>query len=511
MQMDLRDRTASIEQIRARIAQLRAAGDKERLGCISEEMLGRFEQLLSSEDPKVRKNTAMLLGQLPWNLYRATEETSDSSGVQLQRQYARLLFSAYQKEETLFVRPAYLKALSSYPVQDFETLLTKRNQQISELLSGGSHCPQSDRKHLRQELLALEHLQDAGDQDPVHPVHLPKHPVTVFYLARSAVHPLLEKRYPDAKDLGWCVRVRGTLPEKALSERLYEQIFFAVLPKRDHPLSPDHLDEALCASSMIPMISEFLGDPKDYVTFRVEISGEQTPDRKIKLTRRLSAELTQQSGGFLRNRKEHCEVLLHLQYLPNLTYRAGIFFNGLSDQRFSYRRQILPTSMKPVAAAQMTALAAPFMKPSARVLDPFCGTAALLIERARLSGLKPSALYGVDLFRQAIEAGEANAKAAGERIFFVQRDYFTFTHEILFDEVLTEFPDLFEQSAEEAELFYEKFFLQTGRLLKQGGVAFLLCRGGNRIHMALRHAEEFHFIREIPFSGKRNLYIIQRK
>ena len=61
-----------------------------------------FPFLLENEDPKVRKNAALIMGIL------------------CEEEYGDILFKAYCKEETLFVRSAYLKALKNYPYDAYK-------------------------------------------------------------------------------------------------------------------------------------------------------------------------------------------------------------------------------------------------------------------------------------------------------------------------------------------------------------------------------------------------------
>jgi tRNA G10 N-methylase Trm11 len=45
----------------------------------------------------------------------------------------------------------------------------------------------------------------------------------------------------------------------------------------------------------------------------------------------------------------------------------------VEDHRFDYRKEVTPTSIKPVNAALLVSLASEFMVDDAKVLDPFCG------------------------------------------------------------------------------------------------------------------------------------------
>lgn len=88
------------KNIRANLIELkqeiREEAKKRRLAYETGGDYSVFFGLLKNEDPKVRKNAALILGEM---------ECEDA---------AEPLFEAYQKEETLFVRSAYLKALEAY-------------------------------------------------------------------------------------------------------------------------------------------------------------------------------------------------------------------------------------------------------------------------------------------------------------------------------------------------------------------------------------------------------------
>ena len=91
--------------------------------------------LLKNEDPKVRKNAALILGEM---------ECEDA---------AEPLFEAYQKEETLFVRSAYLKALEAY---DCGNMVPELKLCLEKL--DAREVPPEEEKHRREEAGALQKL-----------------------------------------------------------------------------------------------------------------------------------------------------------------------------------------------------------------------------------------------------------------------------------------------------------------------------------------------------------------
>ena len=60
-----------------------------------------------------------------------------------------------------------------------------------------------------------------------------------------------------------------------------------------------------------------------------------------------------------------------------------------------------------------------------RMLDPFCGTATLLIERYRRK--KAAHLYGVDIFGEAIDGARENAGLANVPSYFINKDFAEFS------------------------------------------------------------------------------------
>ena len=65
--------------------------------------------------------------------------------------------------------------------------------------------------------------------------------------------------------------------------------------------------------------------------------------------------------------------------------------------------------------------------------------------------------YGIDIFGEAIRGARENASYAGEKINFINRDYFDFTHAYLFDEIITNMPVRGRKSKEETDAFTADF------------------------------------------------------
>ena len=127
------------DEVRANLIELRRELKTEEKQRALAYLLGGdftvFTGLLKSPDPKVRKNAALILGDME------TEDVLPS------------LFEAYQREETLFVRADYLKAMEKLDCRPFLEALKDRQKKLLETAPA-----EENRKHYREELAALQAL-----------------------------------------------------------------------------------------------------------------------------------------------------------------------------------------------------------------------------------------------------------------------------------------------------------------------------------------------------------------
>ena len=112
------------------------------------------------------------------------------------------------------------------------------------------------------------------------------------------------------------------------------------------------------------------------------------------------------------------------------------------------------------------------MKEDAQVLDPFCGVGTMLIERHK--AVRANTSYGIDIQEDAILKARENAEAARQVIHFINRDFFQFTHDYLFDEVITNMPfKIGRLTDDEVYDIYKRFFQIIPDFLKKGSVLIL--------------------------------------
>ena len=100
---------------------------------------------LSSEDAKIRKNAALILG-----------ETNESGA-------AKALFDAYQRENTRFVKSSYLTAMNGLDIETYQDAFKKRYKELLTEVPA-----ENEKKHRTEELHALDKLLGGLNQNKKH-------------------------------------------------------------------------------------------------------------------------------------------------------------------------------------------------------------------------------------------------------------------------------------------------------------------------------------------------------
>ena len=154
----------------------------------------------------------------------------------------------------------------------------------------------------------------------------------------------------------------------------------------------------------------------------------------------------------------------------------------------------------------MVELAKEYMIPDAQVLDPFCGVGTMLIERQKI--VKANTSYGLDINAEAITGAKENTQAAEQIVHYVNRDFFTFEHDYLFDEIFTDMPfALNDKVTLEIDNIYKRFFKAASRRLTDSGRIIMYSRNPQ---MALKYSKSsgYRILKRIAISEKNNSELI---
>lgn len=437
--------------------------------------------LLKSQDAKVRKNGALVLGCL------GTESCREA------------LWRAYREENQRFVRGAYLEALKGCDCSNYQKELKERRK---ELL--GEELTVESRKHLQEELSALNALI-YGCEEPV------KHEFTGLTRVSDVVlitHRDYREVTANKIATGHVVFLRGGLKvlgadlEELLSIRTFQELLFCIDTEE---LKRDTIAEQLTNSNLKQLLKEFhQGDGPFF--FRIECKSHMEPEQRIRFTKKLAADLEYRTGGILVNSTTDYELELRLIETKTGGFYPLLKLYTLPDHRFRYRKNSVAASIKPARAALFMELARPWLKEGARILDPFCGVGTMLLERNYLS--HGDTLYGVDQYGPAIAGARENARIAGVPAHFVNRDFLDFTHEYAFDEIVTNFPVKGGSlTGHQLEFLYRKFFEKVERILKPEGLVLLYSHDRSFVKSQLREHKSMKLLKEWSMGGREGSWL----
>lgn len=409
-----------------------------------------FEQLLIHEDPKVRKNAALIIGELKLE------------------GYLDKLYKAYEMENQLFIKSAYLTAMSHY---DFSSYKEKLNLRIESLSS--IKVEESSKKHISEELLILSKMLIKIEG-------VKKHKFSGHNLSMGAVlltnrnynNVTLEQIETDkARLFNAGVMLQADNWNKILPIRTYSEILFYLNDLKTCSNDYKKAAREIADSSLLTFLrNSHEGEYPFY--FRIELKSKMELDKKSAFTKKLGMEIEALSSRKLINTTSNYEVELRLIENKEGTYNLLIKLYTIKDDRFNYRKKAVAASIQPQNAALIMALVKNYLKEDAQVLDPFCGVGTMLAERKLAVPCKT--MYGLDIYSTAIEYAKENLTRDFGSAFFINRDFFDFTHTHIFDEIITNMPRIMgHKEEEEIHTLYRRFFIKAKEHLSTEGVIIL--------------------------------------
>ncbi len=448
---------------------------------------------LSDEDPKVRRNAALLLGDLQ------LDEAVDA------------LYEAYQREETLFVRSAYPAALAKLDIGDyFDALKEQRDALAARPVAA------EEKKHVAEELRELDRLITEVEGIPHHTfTRFQKEHMFVLTTNREQRQVTIDEASELKRALGKTaephslgVRVITKDMNTLTLLRTCREILLALPAPEGIGANPAAAAAAVWKAGVLKLLEE-CHEPAGAFYYRLEVKSTMELAERARFAKRFAAELSHLSGQRLINSVGEYEVEIRLIEKKEGGYAAFLKLLTVPMRRFDYRKHALPVSVHPAAAAMFMMLAEPYLKEDALILDPFCGVGTMLIERD--IRVPAGDKYGIDTFGDAVRMARENAAAAGEQINFINRDYFDFRHDQLFDEIVTDMPMRGKKTKEEQDLLYEKFFEKSAQILAPGGVIVMYTNESGFVKKQLRLREEYRLLEEYCIREKTGffLFVIQ--
>ena len=464
---------SNLSELRKAIKNPQKMEEAQRLLYDEKELLEGF---LSDADPKIRKNAALLIGDLEW------QDSLDA------------LYQAYQAEDTRFVKSSYLQAMQRLEVDDLLPDLKQRIEVLRE-----TRLDDDNRKHVEEEVRELQKLIIGCEGIQKHKFSPLDKKLTVLLVTNKNLRENVAKSINDRLTTAKAkTHPLGVLVETdhftAVSKiRTYRELLFPVPGCNMLPGVPAKGAELLWSSGLYQLLCDLHTEGGTFY-YRLEVKDQMDLEKRSEFARKFTAALDQCSRGKLVNTTSDYEVEIRLMGTREGNYFPCIRLYTYKDTRFAYRRNAIATSMHPATAALIAELAKPYLKENAQIMDPFCGVGTLLIERNHLVAARE--MYATDVFGDAITLGRENAAAAKAHINFIHRDFFDFHHEYTFDEVITDLPMRGKKTREEMDAFYSSFFEKLPEILSPEAIIILYTNEAGFVKKQLRLHKEYELLQE---------------
>ncbi len=479
------------QEIRQNLSKIRemikAGGSLQQLYSIIKDNEERLIELLASEDAKTRKNTALLMGDLG------------------QQQFLAPIWEAYKNESQRFVKSAYLSAVGSF---DYHAYQEELKVQLECLKT--TQLTAENEKHVMEEMRELSTLIIRLEGVAGHTFIGWNHPYDIVLITNRNFTDIVGKELltwePDAKikTVGAGVRAHVEHLNWMREIRTYQELLFLIPGMSTCPMDFSAVAETIVNSQLLTFLAETHDGNAPYY-FRLEMKTKRSLKEKSAFLKKLSAGIEKSSDRKLINSTENYEFEIRLIEDKQGNCNMMIKLFSLKDQRFTYRKEVIPTSIKPVNAALTVALAKDYMEEDAQVLDPFCGVGTMLIERHK--AVRAYSTYGIDVQEEAILKARKNTEVAKQVIHYVNRDFLQFKHDYLFDEVITDMPFEIGRITEDEVVFcYQQFFQKIPQHLKAGALVVLYSHNKNFVKQMIVRTD-FRLLEEYEISKREETYV----
>jgi len=476
------------ENTRTILSVIRDIIKKQKPKGIFMRIVGNSKQKLSGflkhSDAKVRKNACGIIGEIGDPVY------------------LEALYSAYAAEKQLFVRPSYALTIGNCGDASDAERLKKILEDLTA--SKDKNSLKNDEKHFNEEKLALTRAI-AKLSPPVHHVFKGfNNPVPMLLTAMNDQFQVTAGELKENSIKSTLVADGILIKEKDLNKvytcRTFYELLFPLDSCKDLYLDYKKIASAILKADIVNFLNQcHEAEVTDSFWYRVEFKTTNYNSERSEFIKNLSRELDEISNGRLKNSPSSYEVEIRIVEIKKL---CSIFIKlyTFKDSRFAYRQQNIPAAINPVTAAIVLKSIEKWLNPHAKVIDPFCGTGTMLIERAKLKEFED--LTGVDIFNDAIIAAKANSDLANVNIDLIPGDILEFSTLDVFDEMISNMP--FESGTGSSNFdksLYRRFVNMIPELIKPEGMAFLYTVEKNLLKQNIKGNKHLQLLDEIKIES----------
>lgn len=426
-----------------------------------------FEILIHCSEPKVRKNTYIFMGNF------------------INKDYVIDLIKALKNEDTNYCISSLILALGNYNIKNIDEILNKylhllNNKNMEEV-------------HYNEIVTSINKVIGKNHKiDSYKFIGLDKE----YKFLLTCMKPLINACYEEVKgifkdaykdDLGIVIN------SKDLDEIYKVRSFYESLLVYGN-------NKSLNLDGVMTNIKDFLNSNFLYKThsgsgafnYRIEFDSIKNKQSKLDLINKISTFINENFDNKFINNPSKYEFEIRIidnNDIFDVYYKLYTY----KDNRYEYRVKDLPASINPSSASAMLHEVKKYLTRGATVLDPFCGTSTMLIERSYLSDCK---LTGVDIDANAIEYSYINSKKANKNINLFNVN--CLDHKGYYDEIISNMPygNRVSNHAEN-EVLYKEFINRLPSLLNENGVAILLTSEISLMKRLLKNKKRLKLVKDI--------------
>lgn len=450
----------------------------------------KLKILLQNPDAKTRKNTCGIISEL-----------ADPA-------YLSALYTAYEREDQLFVKSSYILAIGNCgKASDGEKL----EKILENVISKEKACTDESEliknaKHINEEKLVLGRAIAKLSKSIKHKFKGFEEPVPMLVTAMNKEFRVTLNELKEKSIKGKLVDEGILIKEKDLDNiyscRTFYELLYPLASLEKLEFNSDIIATAILKANIIDFLNkchENTSTSDDYFPYRIEFKTESYNKERSDFLKSLSIKLDELSKGKLKNSPSSYEVEIRIVESNSLC-NVFIKLYSFKDTRFDYREKTLASSINPVTAAIVVKSIEKWLNNDSKVLDPFCGTSTMLIERAKLK--ETSSLTGVDIFGAAIDGSKVNSRLANTKIKLINEDILSYKTFDVFDEIISNMPFEANVGSKNHTIdLYREFVDMIPKLVKPNGMVFLYTVEKNLLKQNLVGNNHLELVDEIKIES----------
>lgn len=445
--------------------------------------------LLDSNDSKVRKNTYILLGNI------------------VDAGYDKFLLDALENETVNYCLSSIILSLGNYKIDNIVSVLENKKNELNEKYNNGL----IEKNHYEEALRSIEKVmlknidfvkhEFIGFEDKRDIV------LTVMPALKNSCINNIKKTFKDARFIDDGVLVSTNDYNSIFNVRTFYEALLC--DKDSFDLSKENLNDYIIDALESGFIEScHKGDNAFY--YRIEVKSTVNKKEKIELIESVKKSIDERFNDKYINNPSLYEFEIRIVEKEG-KYKVFFKLYTVDDKRYSYRVTDLPASINPVTASILMEEIKGYLKEDSDVLDAFCGTSTMLIERSFTKGYKT--LTGIDISEEAIRYSKINANNVPLKIELINEDILKYEG-LEFDEIVSNMPfgnRVLNHELNEA--LYKKFIAKMHTMLKEDGYAFLLTSEIGLMKKLINENKKLKLVKNIYVESgglKPHLFIIKK-